>query len=59
VCRIPLSIFCNAGLVFMCLSWKVFISPLILNNNFGRYSDLGCQLFTFNVWNVIPCFPWF
>jgi hypothetical protein len=40
VCSIPLSIFFSASLVVMdcfslLLSWKIFITPLILKNNFA------------------------
>jgi hypothetical protein len=34
------------------LSWKVFISPLILNDNFARLSILDLKLFSFSAQNT-------
>lgn len=44
--RIPLSIFCNTGLVAMnsfsvCLFGKVFISSLFLKDSFAGYNNPG------------------
>jgi hypothetical protein len=57
LCSVPLSILCSAGLLFMnCsniwLSWKVFVSHLILKDNSSGYSYLAWQLFCFRAWNT-------
>jgi hypothetical protein len=36
----------------ICLSWKDFISPSILKEQFAGYSSLGWQLFSFRDWNI-------
>jgi hypothetical protein len=46
-------ILCNAGLVAMnyfhlCLSWKIFISPLILTDNFAAYNSFAGHFFSFS-----------
>jgi hypothetical protein len=46
VCRIPLNIFCSAGLVAMnafhfCLSWKFLIFTSIVKDSFVGYSNVG------------------
>ena len=51
------NICCKAGLVVMsslnfCLSEKLFISSLILNEIFARYSNLGCRFFPFSTLNI-------
>ena len=48
---------CKAGLVVLnslnfCLSEKLFISPLILNEILARYSNLGCRFFPFSTLNT-------
>ena len=35
-----------------CLSEKLFISSLILNEIFARYSNLGCRFFPFSTLNI-------
>jgi hypothetical protein len=35
-----------------CLSWKIFILPSILNDNFAGYNILGLKLFSFSAQNV-------
>ena len=55
----PFNICCKAGLVVLnslnfCLSEKLFISPSILNEILGRYSNLGCRSFPFSTLNI-PC----
>jgi hypothetical protein len=44
---------CNS----LCLSWKVFISSLRLEDNFAVYSNLGWQLFFQVLKYISPCFP--
>ena len=53
----PFSICCSAGLVVLnflnfCLSVKLLISPLILNDIFAGYSNLGCRFFPFSILNI-------
>ena len=53
----PFSICCKAGLVVLnslnfCLSIKLLISPLILNDIFAGYSNLGCRFFSFSILNI-------
>ena len=53
----PFNICCQAGLVVLnsfnfYLSEKPFISPLILNEIFARYSNLGCIFFPFSTLNI-------
>jgi hypothetical protein len=60
VCRIPWRIFCSGGLVViycfsLCLSWKTFIAPSILNDSFAGKSILGLKLFSFSAWKTSPC----
>ena len=48
----PFNICCKAGLLVLnslnfCLSEMLFISPSILNEILGGYSNLGCRLFSF------------
>jgi hypothetical protein len=55
VCRIPCRIFCSGGLVVIyCfsfyLSWKTFIPPSILDDNFAGQGILGLKLFSFSAW---------
>jgi hypothetical protein len=38
-------------LVFVFLSWKIFISPSFVKNSFAGYRNLGWQLFSFRTWN--------
>ena len=59
--RIPLSISTRAGFVVtysfsFCLSWKLFISPSILNESLARYIILGCMFFLFKTM-TISCQP--
>lgn len=54
----PLMIFCSAGLVVMNLLnlfwfWIVFISPLILRDNFPKNEDLHYQLLTSRLWRML------
>ena len=51
------SICCKAGLVVLnslnfCLSEKLFIPALILNEILARYSNLGCRFFPFSPLNI-------
>jgi hypothetical protein len=39
----------------LCLSWKVFNSPLNLRDNFVGYHNLGRQLFAFRTWSISFC----
>ena len=53
----PFNICCKAGLMALnslkfCLSEKLFISPLILNEIPARYSNLGCRFFPFSTLNI-------
>ena len=53
----PFSICCSAGLVVLnslnfCLSVKLLISPLILNDIFAGYSNLGCRFFCLSILNI-------
>ena len=53
----PFNICCKAGLVILnslnfCLSEKIFISPLILNEILARYSNLGCRFSHFITLNI-------
>ena len=57
VCRLSLRILCSADLFLMnsfrlFLSWKVFISQLILKLIFAKNSNHGWQMFSFRVWNI-------
>ena len=59
--RIPLNITFRAGFVVtysfsFCLSWKLFISPSILNDNLAGFSILGCMFFSFGILNI-SCQP--
>lgn len=58
VCSYPLMIFCSAGLVVMNLLnlfwfWIVFISLLILRDNFAKKEDLHYQLLTSRLWHML------
>ena len=60
--RIPISISCRAGFVVtysfgFCLSWKLFISPSVLNESIAGYSILGCMFFSFRTINIYPASP--
>ena len=53
----PFSICCMAGLVVLnslnfCLSVKLLISLLILNEIFAGYSNHGCRFFSFSTLNI-------
>ena len=53
----PFNICCKAGLVVLnsltfCLSEKLFISPLILNEILVGYSNLGFRFFLFSTLNI-------
>ena len=53
----PFNICCKAGLVVLnslnfCLSEKLLISPLILNEILAGYSNLGCTFFPFSTLNI-------
>ena len=52
-----LSVSCRAGFMVtysfsFCLSWKLFISPSVLNESLAGYSILGCMFFSFSTLNI-------
>ena len=54
----PFNICCKAGLVVLnslnfCLSEKLFISPITLNEILAGYSNLGCRFFPFSTLNIL------
>ena len=63
--RVPLNIPCRSGLLvtysfIFCLSWKLFMSPSILNESLAGYSILGYMYFSFRTLNIscqpfLPC----
>jgi hypothetical protein len=60
ICKIPLSIFCSAGLVTtnyfnFSLLWKVLISPSIRKDNFPGWTSLGWHFLFLRTW--IMSFP--
>ena len=53
----PFNICCKSGLVVLnslnfCLSEKLFIPPLIVNEVLAGYSNLGCRFFPFSTLNI-------
>ena len=63
--RIPLNISCRAGLVVtysfsFCLTWKLFISPSILNDSLAGLSIPGCMFFSFSTLDMFcqPLLSW-
>lgn len=63
VCKISISIFCNAGLAVMnsfslCFSWDIFIPFKILKDNFAGYSNIGQRLLSFRTWKHISMASW-